>query len=450
MLKPDYDVVVIGAGFAGLAATWQLRKAGKKVRLIEARDRVGGRVWTEHLSPQLYIDKGGQWMGANQDRLRAYAQNFGVETFKTHTTGANLLHIEGKRKPYKGLIPSLSWPALLNLDYAIKRLNRMARTVNLASPWLTPKAQEWDAVTLQHWLDKNLKFRAAHQLLTIGTEAIFAAHPSDISLLHALFYIKSGRDLQTLMNVENGAQEERFVGGAQSIAEKIAAECSTSLTLETAALAIKQHENVVVVSTPIEEISAQKAIIAIPPPLISKLFFEPTLPPHQHQLFQRMFMGAVVKSYVLYERPFWRNEGLSGQAVTNDGPLQIWFDNSPSEGTVGVMTGFALARQAQDFMQKDIEERQAIATQTLVNLLGEKARNIDRYLDKSWHSEWWSGGCYAAIMPPGAWTGVGQYLRKPFVHIHWAGTETSDVWNGYIDGAIRSGERAAAEVLALL
>lgn len=446
-LTIPYDVLVIGAGYAGLTATYELRKAGKNVLLLEARDRVGGRVWTQRFDDGSYVDLGGAWVGPTQDRLYTLAREFGVETFKTYDEGKSTQFFRGQVKRYKGLIPPLPIGALLSLDAAIKKMNKLAKTVNLAEPWTTPNARQLDTMTLTSWMNQQMNFEVARQFFKIAAEAIWAADPAEISLLHALFYVKSGRDLDTLMNVKNGAQEERFVGGAQTIADHMAATFSDKIVFNSPVITLLQNEEQVSVVTEKATYIAKHVVVTVPPALQNRINFQPLLPAQRAQLIQRMPMGAVWKCYAIYEKPFWREQGLNGLAATPDGHVTVTFDNSPKDGRQGVMMGFVLGNQAKEFATLSDEDRKLSALHSFATFFGPEALKPIRYLDHSFMNEEWSRGCYAGLMGPGVWTTLGPALRQPIGRIHWAGTETSDIWNGYIDGAVRSGERAAKEVM---
>jgi monoamine oxidase len=443
------DYLVIGAGYAGLTATRELLRQGKTVRLLEARERIGGRVHTQHYDG-FYLDLGGTWVGPSQDKIYALCREFGVETFKTYDQGRSTLLMDDKLKTYKGLIPPLPIPALLSLDGAIKKITKLSKTVDLQAPWQTPDAAHWDSLTLQTWMERQMRISKARRLFRIASEAIFAAHPSEVSMLHAMFYTQSGRDFETLMNVQNGAQEERIYGGAQEPANRLAASFPEgTIRLNAPVHTIVQDADGVRVLGEGFAYEARRVIVALPPTLAGRIRYEPLLPANRDQLTQRMPMGSVWKCYAVYDRPFWREKGLNGLSATDDGYVTVTFDNSPRDGSRGIMMGFVLANQAKDFSLLSQAQRREEALGQFARFYGAEALNAQHYIDQSWANEAYTRGCYAGIMPTGAWTSLGRQLRQPCGRIHWAGTETAEVWNGYIDGAIRSGERVAAEVLTL-
>jgi monoamine oxidase len=447
MADSTYDVIVIGAGYAGLTATYELRKADKNVLLLEARDRVGGRVWTKRFDDGSYVDLGGAWVGPTQDRLYALARTFGVDTFKTYDEGKSTQFFRGQVKRYKGLIPPLPVGALLSLDAAIKKLNKMAKAVDLTQPWTTLNARQLDSMTLASWMEQQMNFDVAKQFFRVAAEAIWAADPAEISLLHALFYIKSGRDLDTLMNIKDGAQEERFVGGAQTIADRMIAAFSDKIMYNSPVKAIIQDGEQISIVTEAATYRARRVVVTVPPILQNRIDFQPLLPAQRAQLIQRIPMGSVWKCYAIFDKPFWRQQGLNGLAATPDGHVTVTFDNSPKDGSKGIMMGFVLGNQAKEFSGLSNEDRKLSALHSFATFFGQEALKPVRYLDHSFINEEWSRGCYAGLMGPGVWTTLGTALREPIGRIHWAGTETSDVWNGYIDGAVRSGERVAKEVM---
>ncbi len=443
-----YDYIVIGAGYAGLTATKNLLEAGKTVKLLEARDRIGGRVFTKTLEDGTYIDLGGQWIGPTQERIYALAKEYDVDTFKSYDLGLSTLLFDDKLKRYKGIIPPLPIPALLSLDFAIKKLNKLSKNINLAQPWQSPNAEDYDSMTLHTWVQGQISSQKAKMLFNIASDVIFAAPSNEVSLLHALFYTKSGGDFDRLMNMKNGAQEERLMGGAAAIAQKMIANFPIDvLRLESVVTNIVQTNHGVAVSGKDFNYSASRVIVAIPPTLAGRIAYEPALPANRDQLTQRIPMGSVWKCYAIYDRPFWRDTNLNGLAATNQGLVSVSFDNSPRDGSKGILTGFAVGNAAKKMNELSEEQRKKETLTFFEKCFGPAAATPQQYIDYSLSNEAHSRGCYAGVMPTGAWTSLGQHLSKPCGRIHWAGTETSDVWNGYIDGAVRSGERVAAEVL---
>nr|MDQ5808000.1 flavin monoamine oxidase family protein [Actinomycetota bacterium] len=434
-------------GLAGLAAARSLAAAGREVVVLEARDRVGGRTLNEEIGPDhpgKVVEVGGQWVGPTQFRLLELARELGVETFPMHVEGQNVIEWRGALKRYSGTIPNVSPLVLLDVVQAQKRLNRMAQRVSLEEPWRTPDARELDSKTFATWLDRGCRTAGGRELIELVCQAVWACEPADVSLLHVLFYIKSAGSLEALTDSEGGAQEARFVGGSQRVAQRMAEELGPDrIRLSTPVRRIEWSADGVTIG----DVRARRAILALPPTLTARIDYDPILPGYRDQLVQRMPQGTVWKCMAVYDEPFWRREGLSGWGLSDTGPIRLTYDNSPPDGTPGVLLGFLEGDHARRAGLMEPGERRAAVLDVFGRLFGDRARSPRRYIEKSWAEEEWTRGCYGCYMTPGGWTSYGQALREPIGPLHWAGAETSTIWNGYMDGAVRSGERAAAEAM---
>ena len=446
----EAQAVVVGAGLAGLAAARRLAAAGASVVVVEARDRVGGRVLNEDIGGGNVVEVGAQWIGPTQDRLAALAEELGVETFPTYVQGENVFEYRGRLRRYRGAIPRINPLVLLDVERAQRKLNRLARTVPTEAPWEAPGAARLDAQTAAGWMRRNLVTAAGRSLLELGVEAVWAAEPEDISLLHMLFYIHSAGSLQLLFDTEGGAQQDRFVGGSQLLAIRMAEELGERVLLGQPVRAVEHEPDGVVVRADGTEVRARRAILAMAPTLAGRLAYDPPLPGYRDQLTQRMPLGTVAKCMAVYDEPFWRADGLSGEGTSDVGPVRLTFDNSPPDGSAGVLLGFLEGRHARQLGRLGPPERRTAVMDCFTRLFGPRAARPDLYVERLWAEEEWSRGCYGCHMPTGAWTNYGPALREPLGPLHWAGAEIATVWNGYMDGAVRSGESVAAEVLARL
>lgn len=445
------DVAVVGAGLAGLAAARDLLAAGRSVVVVEARDRVGGRILNEDLGDGKVVEVGGQWIGPTQDRMAALARDMGVDTFPTYAQGQNLNEWRGKMRRYNGSIPRINPAVLVDVEQAQQRLNRMAKTVPLDRPWAAAKAARWDATTVRTWMERSMATRGGKDLLALGIQSVWATEPEDFSLLHMLFYIHSGGSLAMLFDTEGGAQESRFVGGSQLVAKRLAERLGPDVVRTGAPVRRIEHggDGVTVVADGLT-VRADRVVVALAPTLAGRIVFDPPLPGHRDQLTQRTPMGVVAKTMAVYGEPFWRADGLTGQATSDVGPVKLTFDNSPPDGTPGVLLGFVEGDRARGFALMSAEERRQAVVGTFARLFGPRAAKPERYIEQLWSEEEYTRGCYGAHMPTGAWTAYGRALRAPIGPIHWAGSEVALIWTGYMDGAVRSGESAAREVRAAL
>ncbi|HKT38702.1 MAG TPA: flavin monoamine oxidase family protein [Ktedonobacterales bacterium] len=444
------DVGIVGAGLAGLMAARQLVAAGVSVCVLEARDRVGGRTWTRPASDGTLIDLGGQWIGPTQQRMQRLAAELGAETFKTWDSGNNVQYHAGERLVYSGAIPTADRLVAGDVMEAMLNLNMMAMQVPPDAPWTASAAAAWDAQTFATWLDANVTTPGARALLELAIQAVFSAEPRDLSLLHVLFYIRSAGGLMDLVGVTGGAQEIRFVTGAQTIANRLAEALGERVILNAPVHTISQDGRGARIESDAVALTCDRVIVALPPTLAGRLRYRPAVPGLRDQLTQRMPMGTVIKVHCIYPAPFWRDEGLTGQASSDTGAVRVTFDNSPLDGSRGVLLGFIEGDEGRLWGQRSPHERRAAVLECLIRYFGEQAGQPLDYIEQSWAEEEYTRGCYAGYMPPGVWSMYGQALRTPVGRIHWAGTETATVWNGYMEGAVQSGERAAAEALAVL
>jgi monoamine oxidase len=446
----EADVVVVGAGLAGIAAARAVERGGASTVLVEARERVGGRLESIPIDDGKWVDVGGQWIGPTQDRVEALARSLGHQTFPTYAAGENVMELGGRLVRYTGTIPRLRPHVLADIGQAMLRLNRMASRVPREAPWTAPRARQWDSQTTWSWMRHNIATSGGRALLELAVKAVWAAMPADVSLLHLLFYISSAGSLELLLDTEGGAQQDRFVEGAQNLAVKAAAELDGEIALGSPVRRIEYAADGVTIRSDKATVTATRAIVAIPPTLAGRIVYDPPLPGYRDQLTQRFPMGACIKCMAIYEEPFWRAAGLSGSVVSDLGPLSIIFDNSPLDGSPGIAVGFLEGHWARELGRVSTEERRTAVLENLVRLFGPRAASPERYLERNWTDEEWSRGCYVGYTAPGVLTAYGPAIRAPIGPIHWAGTETATVWNGYMDGAIQSGDRAAREVLAAL
>ncbi len=441
------DVVIVGAGVAGLTAARHLHRQGVSLLVLEARDRVGGRTLSQRVGNEV-LDLGGQWIGPTQDRLAALAKELGVRTFPQHHQGKKIFSWQGKLREFSGDVPWLSTFAMIELFRMRNKLGSLANTIRPEAPWDSPKALELDGMTLESWKRRHLRTAGARVFLDIVTRAVLTSEPRDVSLLYFLSYLRWGQGLDRLISIPDGAQQDRFVGGAQQISERMAAELGDRVRLNTPVLAIEQQSDKVAVRTPTGAVEGARVIVAIPPVLAGRIQYSPTLPAARDQLTARMPMGSVIKYVAVYDRPFWREAGFSGEAFSDTGVTVTTFDDSSADGSHPALVSFSDGDVARVWSERTPEDRQKAVIAEFVRFFGPAAANPTVFVEKNWLEEEWSRGCYVGVMAPGTMTAWGSALRQPCGRIHWAGTETATKWMGYIDGAIESGERVSQEIVA--
>ena len=444
----EADVCVVGAGYAGLTAARRLSQNAKTVVVLEARDRVGGRIWTHHLSDGSPVDRGGAWLAPKHDAMFGLAREMGVSTYKTWVKGAHLLVDGARTHRYTGLIPKISPLAVGTIALAQFKLDRMAKQVPLEAPWTAKRAAEWDSRTVAQYLEQTgIRTTIARDLFEMAVRGLFTGDLNDVSFLHLLFLVRGHGSINTLFSIEGGSQENMIEGGAGAIAQRIADALGDSVRLNAPVRSITQRDDHVVVDTEDLTVSARNAVVAVPPALALEIAFDPVLPDDRLTLYRNDIGGPETKTLVVYDEPFWRAEGFSGQTSEPGSACEVTLDASPASGTPGVIGAFTFGPVAESLDGLEPDVRRQAVIDALTHRLGPRAAAPVDFIETAWINEQWTRGCSFAHLRPGILSRYGSLLREPFGRVHWAGTETSTTSHGAMDGAVRSGERAAAEIL---
>lgn len=441
--------MVVGAGLSGLVAAREMEHAGADVLVLEASGRVGGRTYTREAAGST-LEMGGQWAGPAQKRVLALARDLGVETFPADVPGRTVLCEGERRAEYEDSEeePPLRSPgAFAEAQRAFRKLSDLARSVPPEAPWEADGAAELDGRTLESWKLDHAFSRSARFYFDLAVLSLYACEPRELSLLGVLADIAATGSYEGLFDLEASAEEYRFIGGAQEISTRLAAELGDRVLTRHPVRRIAQDAAGVRVEPDSLAVEAKRVVVALPPALRARIDYEPALPPGQDALSQRMPMGAVIKCHAVYESPFWRERGLSGRVESDHGPVRVTCDNSTPGGEAGVLTGFLLGGDARRWGAATAKKRRSAVLECFARYFGETALDPLAYDEVDWSAQPYARGGYGGYWTPGALTDHGPELARPFGRIHWAGSETATSWTGYMEGAVESGERAAREAL---
>jgi monoamine oxidase len=433
-------VVVVGAGLAGLTAAADLAQAGVDVTVLEARDRLGGRTLGIEVAPGAWVDGGAAYLGDRHADLEKMIASLGLKTVPTIMEGHSRFVLGDGRVTREGRFPPLSAVALGDL---FDRLDELVHRVRPAQPW---HSEIRDDQTAAEWALRNLSHPDARAFFPLFLGEMMAADPADVSVLHMAFYLSSGGGLRYLNAFEGGAQDSRIDGGSHQLCRRLAEELGPdAVKLSTPVRGIDQTTRSATVHADGAMYACDAVVVAVPPALADEIELLPDAP--ARRTTERTKPGRAVKVHLIYPEPLWREQGLSGWSVNAHGPLLSTVDDSPASGGAGVLTGFVTGREATRYaaLPPAEQRREAIAqAATIFPGLPEPTG----FRVTNWVRERYSRGCYAALFGPGDWKVLGPHLAAPYGRVHWAGAETSTEFFGLMEGAIRSGHRAAAEILA--
>jgi monoamine oxidase len=453
------DVVVVGAGLAGLTAARELAKSGKSVVVLEANSRVGGRTLNHDLGDGQVVEVGGQFVGPTQDRILALASDVDVKTYIAYGTGPTAYIANGQVTRYDangplGDIPPD--PAILpDLAQVVTRLDDMSRSVPTDAPWTAPDAGTLDAQTVATWIRSNsVNSQGVVDAFDLFFNSFYGNRTGDVGFLFFLGQIaglgneRTPGTLERGLASKGGAQESRLVGGSQLISIKIAEQLGRRVVLSSPVRRIEQRGGIATVVSDRRTFTARRVILAVPPPMATEIRWDPVLPVMHDALRRRMALGTLGKVHAVYEEPFWRKDTGTWRAVKIGGAVREMFDNTPPSGKPGVLMGFMGGHAWREWMPRSLQERRAAVLADFAQAFGDRALRPVDYFEQDWTQEPWIRGGPVSVLGPGTTTDFLPALTTPFGCVHWAGTETAPHWNGYMDGAVRSGERAALEVLA--
>ena len=444
------NVIIIGGGLSGLMAGRELQRHGVDSFLVlEARERVGGRTLNMPIGGGHIVEVGGEWIGPGQNSIAALIEELGIGVFDAYYDGDTTYDIEGAIS--RGLLPDVTFAEGADFAKVAWQLDRLCKKMPIGEPWRMKHASALDQTTLGDWLREHASTSFTPSVFRLISRAVWSGYPERISLLWVLHYLRAAGGILPVILNDGGAQDQRIDGGSQIISERLAADLGDRVLLGRPALRLEDHApDRMRVVTPLESFTADRVIVAMAPADTARIEFAPALPKPRQDLvsgWARLPRLPLIKAAMLYEKPFWRADGLNGAMQSDRRPLQLVFDNSPEDGSMGVLSCFLSVVECPHLA--DRRAREQGLKEELARYFGPRALRATGYVEKDWAADPWSTGCITPLTP-GVLTAAGEHLRKPTGRVFWAGTESAKRWCGYMDGAVSAGARAAAEVHASL
>ncbi|KQO64578.1 Putrescine oxidase [Curtobacterium sp. Leaf261] len=447
----------MGAGAAGLTAASDLVARGLTVQVLEARDRVGGRLWTDHVDGQMF-ELGGQWVSPDQTALIETLRELGLETYPRHRDGESVyIGPSGARSRFTGDI----FPATPHTEAEIERLigvlDDLVADTDPAAPWTHPRAEELDRISFRAWLESESDDAEARDNIALFIADAMLTKPAyAFSTLQAMLMAASAGSFSNLVDADF-ILDRRVVGGLQRVpivlAERLGDRVHLSAPVRTLSWS---DDGVVVTAEPAGsvrgalEVRARRAVVAVPPNLYDRIEYLPALPARRQQLHQHLSLGLVIKVHATYPTPFWREDGLSGTCFSPYQVVHEAYDNSNHGEEQGTLVGFVSDEKADAVLALDPAARRARILESLAAYLGPAALSPTVYFESDWASEEWTRGAYAASYDLGGLTRFGPDQSTPVGPVRFASSDLAAEGYQHVDGAIRQGHLVAEQTVASL
>lgn len=443
----DRDIVVIGAGPSGLTAAHELTKAGRTVAVFEARDRVGGRTWTDTIDGAM-LEIGGQWVSPDQTALYEMLDELGLETFERYRAGSSIyVTPAGERVVFDGDDFPVAEQTVAEMNRLIAIIDDLAAEVGAEQPWAHPRAAELDTVSFRRWLEDLTDDTEAIDNIALFIAGGMLTKPAHaFSTLQAVLMAASAGSFSDLID-EDFILDRRVIGGMQQVSQRLAERLGDNVFLNAPVRTVRwDDEGGVTVLADGVACRAQRVILAVPPNLYSRVSFDPPLPRRQQQMHQHQSLGLVIKVHAVYETPFWRAEGLSGTGFSGTEPVQEIYDNTNHGDARGTLVGFVSDHKADAMFELPADERRKTILASIARFLGPQALEPVVYYESDWGAEEWTRGAYAASFDLGGLHRYGKDQRRPVGPIHFSCSDIAGEGYQHVDGAVRMGKRTAAAI----
>jgi putrescine oxidase len=448
VVELNRDVVIIGAGAAGLTAANELRRAGLSVAVLEARDRVGGRLWTDVVDGAM-LEIGGQWVSPDQEALKETIAELGLETYSRYREGDSVyINKAGELTRFTGEIFPVPPQTEQEMVRLIATLDELVAQIDPDAPWEHPDAEALDRISFESWLEEQTADQEVRDNIALFIAGAMLTKPAyAFSALQALLMAASAGSFSHLVDADY-ILDERVVGGLQQVPLLLAERLSEDVFLGQPVHTVETADGgVTVISDGDMTVRARFVILAHAPILYPWIDFNPPLPRLKQQLHQHISMGFVIKVHAVYDRPFWREQGLSGTAFS---PYEISheaYDNTNFGDDRGTLVGFVSDRNADELFRVSADERKERILESLSHYYGPEAKTPVVYYESDWGAEEWTRGAYAASFDLGGLHRYGADLREPVGPIHFACSDMAGAGYQHVDGAIRMGRLTAFRII---
>ena len=432
------DAIVIGGGLAGLSAARQLKNQGASVVVLEARNRMGGRISSQVLPNGQVIDLGAQFVSDAQRRISELVDEVGLTRVQPHKTGEHLFISSSKATPIRVAADAMPLPIFGKLDMLLANWRFERALHNFRND-----ISRLDAISASAFLGKLTHTGVTESYLSALIEGEYCVPLDHISAYELLEQVTSMGGLSGLSNSDQWFLSE----GTEPLVQHLRTRVGNRLVLNSPAQNLEIKPDSVTVDTPRGKYKARQIIVAVPPQLYDRIGLLNSVPPKHSRVLAAYRSGRVIKTLLIFDRPWWRDRSLSGRIQHIGSLFNSAVDCSPPQGRVGNLVVFSTARNARQLEKNRSESvRIRLAMEWLREVCGTTVPTVIAARSVDWSADPWSLGGYASVRSLGGWLDAPS-LFATHGRIHFAGTETATEWRSYMEGALQSAERAAQTVL---
>jgi putrescine oxidase len=443
------DVIVVGAGVTGLTAAYRLMQAGKDVLVLEARDRIGGRLLNERHAQvdEAELEVGGQWVSPDQTALIEMIEELGLRMFARYRSGDSLyVDRRGEARRFTDDLP-VSDATNAAIGQLTKTLDGLVEEMDPDRPWEHPDAAHLDSVSFATWLREQCDDEEACDNVALYIGPAMLTKPShSFSALQAILMAASAGSFSNLVDADF-ILDRRVEGGLATVPRVLAERLGERVRLGADVTRVEWSEDGAVVHVGDRSFQARHVVLAVPPTVVRRIRFTPEMPAEHRMAREHQSFGLVIKVQLVYPTPFWREEGLSGTGFAPYQPMHEVYDNTPEGDSRGFLVGFVAGLNADELGRLKAGERRAKILASVAAYFGERALEPVVYHESDWHHQELTGGAYGTSFDLGSLTRYGTKLREPMGAVDFGSSDVAGLGFQHVDGAIRVGSQIAARLI---